>query len=159
MSTEPPARVPRHVAIIMDGNGRWAESQGLPRVRGHEEGAVSVREIVRACRRKGVEALTLYSFSTENWRRPKAEVGALMALLQRYVLQERQEIMENGIRLRAIGQVDRLPIYVRTPLRALVRESRSNTGMTRNLALGYGDRAEVDDAIKSLADYVRRGRI
>lgn len=159
MSTEPPARVPRHVAIIMDGNGRWAESQGLPRVRGHEEGAVSVREIVRACRRKGVEALTLYSFSTENWRRPKAEVGALMALLQRYVLQERQEIMENGIRLRAIGQVDRLPIYVRTPLRALVRESRGNTGMTLNLALSYGGRAEIVDAVKSLADDVKRGRI
>jgi undecaprenyl diphosphate synthase len=159
MSSDPPARVPRHVAIIMDGNGRWAESQGLPRVRGHEEGAVSVREIVRACRRRGVEALTLYSFSTENWRRPKAEVGALMSLLQRYVLQERQEIMENGVRLRAIGQVDRLPIFVRTPLRALVRESRNNTGMTLNLALSYGGRAEIVDAVQSLAEDVKRGRI
>ena len=159
MSSDPPSRVPRHVAIIMDGNGRWAESQGLPRVRGHEEGAVSVREIVRGCRRKGVEALTLYSFSTENWRRPKAEVGALMSLLQRYVLQERQEIMEHGIRLRAIGQVDRLPIFVRTPLRALVRESRDNTGMTLNLALSYGGRAEIVDAVQSLAEDVKRGRI
>jgi undecaprenyl diphosphate synthase len=159
MSTAPPARVPRHVAIIMDGNGRWAESRGLPRVDGHEEGANSVREIVRACRRKGVQALTLYSFSTENWRRPKAEVGALMSLLQRYVLQERQEIMENGIRLRAIGQVDRLPIFVRTPLKALVRESRNNTGMTLNLALSYGGRAEIVDAVQSLADDVKRGRL
>ena len=159
MSGATPARVPRHVAIIMDGNGRWAESRGLPRVAGHEEGARSVREIVRACRRKGVEALTLYSFSTENWRRPKTEVGALMSLLQRYVLEERQEILENGIRLRAIGQVDRLPIFVRTPLKALVRESRDNSGMTLNLALSYGGRAEIVDAVRSLADDVKRGRL
>jgi undecaprenyl diphosphate synthase len=159
MSDGTPARVPRHVAIIMDGNGRWAESRGLPRVDGHEEGANSVREIVRACRRRGVEALTLYSFSTENWRRPKAEVGALMSLLQRYVLQERQEILENGIRLRAIGQVDRLPIFVRTPLKALARESRNNSGMTLNLALSYGGRAEIVDAVQSLAEDVKRGRI
>lgn len=159
MSSLSPAPVPRHVAIIMDGNGRWAESQGLPRVRGHEEGAVSVREIVRACRKQGVESLTLYSFSTENWRRPKAEVGALMSLLQRYVLQERQEILENGIRLRAIGQVDRLPIYVRTPLKALVRESRNNAGMTLNLALSYGGRAEIVDAVQSLAEDVKSGRL
>ena len=159
MSGATPARVPRHVAIIMDGNGRWAESRGLPRVAGHEEGARSVREIVRACRRKGVEALTLYSFSTENWRRPKTEVGALMSLLQRYVLEERQEILENGIRLRAIGQVDRLPIFVRTPLKALVRESRDNSGMTLNLALSYGGRAEIVDAVRSLAEDVKRGRL
>ena len=159
MSGATPARVPRHVAIIMDGNGRWAESRGLPRVAGHEEGARSVREIVRACRRKGVEALTLYSFSTENWRRPKTEVGALMSLLQRYVLEERQEILENGIRLRAIGQIDRLPIFVRTPLKALVRESRDNSGMTLNLALSYGGRAEIVDAVRSLADDVKRGRL
>ncbi|MEC7948760.1 MAG: isoprenyl transferase [Myxococcota bacterium] len=159
MTTPLPARVPRHVAIIMDGNGRWAEARGLPRVAGHEEGANSVREIVRACRKAGVEALTLYSFSTENWRRPKTEVGALMSLLQRYVLQERQELMENGIRLQAIGQVERLPVFVRTPLRALVRESRENHSMTLNLALSYGGRAEIVDAVRSLADDVKRGRL
>ena len=159
MTDTQPVTVPRHVAIIMDGNGRWAEAQGLPRVAGHEEGANSVREIVRACRRLGVEALTLYSFSTENWKRPRAEVGALMALLQRYVLQEREEIMGNGIRLRAIGEIDRLPVYVRTPLKALMRESRSNDAMTLNLALSYGSRAEIVAAVRGLAKDIERGHL
>jgi undecaprenyl diphosphate synthase len=156
---ETPARIPRHIAIIMDGNGRWAESRGLPRERGHEEGAQSVRCIVRQCRKLGVESLTLYSFSTENWRRPPAEVGALMTLLQRYVLQERTEILENNIRLRAIGQIDRLPIFVRVPLRALVRESSGNTGMTLNLALSYGARAEMVHAVQQVAELVRAKKI
>jgi undecaprenyl diphosphate synthase len=151
--------VPRHVAIIMDGNGRWAESRGLPRVEGHEEGARSVRAVVRACRELGVEALTLYSFSTENWKRPKAEIGALMTLLRRYVTQERREIMEQGIRLRAIGQIERLPLLVRTPLKALQRESAGNRGMTLNLALSYGGRAEIVDAVQSLARDVAAGRL
>ena len=158
-SASPPPSVPRHVAIIMDGNGRWAESQGLPRVRGHEEGAQSVRCIVRECRKAGVQALTLYSFSTENWRRPKSEVGALMTLLHRYVLQERAEILEQGIRLRAIGQIDRLPVFVRMPLRALVRESAHNTGMTLNLALSYGSRAEIVSAVQALAQKVKSGKL
>ncbi|HCH61703.1 MAG TPA: isoprenyl transferase [Deltaproteobacteria bacterium] len=152
-------RTPRHVAIIMDGNGRWAESRGLPRVKGHEEGARSVRAIVRECRKRGLDALTLYSFSTENWRRPKAEVGALMTLLQQYVLQERREILDNQIRLKAIGQIDRLPLFVRLPLQALVRESANNTGMTLNLALSYGARAEIVSAMRELAEQVRRGRL
>ena len=151
--------MPRHVAIIMDGNGRWAQSRGLPRVKGHEEGARSVRAIVRECRKRGLEALTLYSFSTENWRRPKAEVGALMTLLQQYVLQERREILDNNIRLRAIGQIDRLPLFVRVPLKALVRESAGNTGMTLNLALSYGARAEIVSAVQALAEQVRRGQL
>jgi undecaprenyl diphosphate synthase len=153
------ARVPAHVAIIMDGNGRWAESQGLPRVKGHEEGAVSVREIVRECRKRGVKALTLYSFSTENWRRPPAEVGALMTLLHRYVLQERQEILDQGIQLRAIGHIDRLPLFVRTPLWALSRESRRNSDMVLNLALSYGGRAEIVDAVRAVAKDVKAGRL
>ena len=151
--------VPRHVAIIMDGNGRWAQARGLPRVQGHEEGANSVREIVRACRRRGVEALTLYSFSTENWRRPPDEVGALMGLLKRYLLTERSEIMDNGIRLRAIGQVERLPQFVQLPLRALSRESRRNTGMTLNLALSYGSRAEMVTAVQEIARQVKRRKL
>ncbi len=154
-----PAGVPRHVAIIMDGNGRWARAQGLPRERGHEEGARSVRAIVRECRKRGVESLTLYSFSTENWRRPKSEVGALMTLLQQYVLQERREILDNSIRLRAIGQIDRLPLFVRMPLRALVKESAKNTGMTLNLALSYGARAEMVDAVQAIAEQVRTGKL
>ncbi len=152
------ASVPAHVAIIMDGNGRWAESRGLPRVKGHEEGAESVREIVRECRRKGVKALTLYSFSTENWKRPPNEVGALMTLLHRYVLQERSEILEQGIQLRAIGHVDRLPLFVRTPLWALSRESRGNSDMVLNLALSYGGRAEIVDAVRAIARDVKAGR-
>jgi undecaprenyl diphosphate synthase len=153
------AKVPRHVAIIMDGNGRWAEAQGLPREKGHEAGAQSVRVVVRECRKAGVEALTLYSFSTENWRRPKAEVGALMTLLHNYVLQERKEILEQGIRLRAIGQIDRLPVFVRVPLKALVRESAKNTGMTLNLALSYGSRAEIVDAVQAISQKVARRQL
>ncbi len=159
--TQPPAnaRLPKHIAVIMDGNGRWAKSQGLPRVKGHEAGAESVRAIVRACRRKGVQALTLYSFSTENWRRPPSEVGALMTLLRQYVLQERREILDQGVQLRAIGQIERLPVLVRTPLRALVRESRHNTGMVLNLALSYGARAEIVSGVQAIAKLVKAGKL
>ena len=133
------APVPQHVAIIMDGNGRWAQARGLERVAGHEEGAVSVREIVRACRRQGVRALTLYSFSTENWRRPFSEVTALMALLERYIVGERDEILDNDIRFRAIGQLDRLPPNVREPLEELSAVSHTGrTEMDLCLALSYG---------------------
>ena len=159
--TDAPAaiRVPRHVAVIMDGNGRWAQRRGLPRERGHEEGAESVREVVRECRRLGVEALTLYSFSTENWSRPASEVGALMALLHRYVLHERQELLEQGIRLRAIGQIERLPFYVRKPLQALVADTAKNRGMVLNLALSYGGRAELVAAAQALATKVAAGQL
>lgn len=155
----PPERMPRHIAIIMDGNGRWARSRGLPREKGHEAGAESVRTIVRACRKWGVEAVTLYSFSTENWRRPATEIGALMALLRDYVLQERRELLDQGIQLRAIGQIERLPIYVRTPLRALVRESRDKSDMVLNLALSYGARAEIVQAVQAIAQEVKAGRL
>ena len=158
-SPVPASRMPRHIAIIMDGNGRWARSRGLSREKGHEEGAQSVRTIVRACRRLGVEAVTLYSFSTENWRRPPTEVGALMTLLRQYVLQERREILDQGIQLRAIGQVERLPVFVRTPLRALVRESRKNSDMVLNLALSYGARAEIVSAVQGLARDVEAGQL
>ncbi|MCB9764871.1 MAG: isoprenyl transferase [Alphaproteobacteria bacterium] len=153
-------RIPRHVAIIMDGNGRWARSRGLPRVKGHEAGADSVREIVRACRRMGVEALTLYSFSTENWSRPPTEVSALMALLRRYLVSERREIMDNGIRFQAIGQLDRLPGYVRTPMDMLARESRKRPWkMTLTLALSYGGRDEIVRAVRSIARDVASGQL
>jgi undecaprenyl diphosphate synthase len=152
-------KIPRHVAIIMDGNGRWANAQGLPRVRGHEEGAESVRVVVRACRELGVEVLTLYSFSTENWRRPADEVTALMGLLKRYVFQERAEILGNDIQLRAIGQLERLPAFVRVPLKRLIRDSRRNTGMVLNLALSYGSRAEIVAGIQHLAAEVAAGRL
>jgi undecaprenyl diphosphate synthase len=153
-----PQRIPRSVAIIMDGNGRWAESRGLSRAQGHEEGAVSVREIVRACRSAGVKALTLYSFSTENWNRPYSEVKALMALLQRYLVEEEEEILSNAIRFRAMGHLDRLPPHVRDPLMELTE--KSNTGETQMdlcLALSYGGRAELVDAAKAIASKVAHG--
>ena len=155
----PSGAVPRHVAIIMDGNGRWATSRGLPRLRGHEEGANSVREIPRACRRKGIGALTLYSFSTENWKRPAEEVAGLMALLSRYLVEERREILDNGIRLNAIGQIDRLPAPVRLALQELMRASRDNRGMVLTLALSYGGRAEIVEAARALAKKAATGRL
>ena len=154
-----PNRLPRHIAIIMDGNGRWAQDQGLERVRGHEEGAKSVREIVRACREKGVEALTLYSFSTENWRRPRAEVTALMQLLHRYIREEREELLEQNIRLNVIGQLARLPLFVRKPLQKLCSDTGGHAEMTLTLALSYGSRAEIVDAARQLAVQVKKGRL
>jgi undecaprenyl diphosphate synthase len=143
----------------MDGNGRWAEARGLPRVAGHEAGAESVREITRACREAGLQALTLYSFSTENWRRPEEEVRALMGLLGRYLVEERRELLENGIRLNAIGQLDRLPLAVRAALKELMHATRNNTGMVLTLALSYGGRAEIVEAARALAKKAASGRL
>jgi undecaprenyl diphosphate synthase len=153
------AVLPRHVAIIMDGNGRWAEARGLPRVEGHRQGAKSVREVVRAAREAGLGALTLYAFSTQNWQRPTEEVGALMQLLRDYVIEERTEIMENGIRLIAIGNVDRLPSFVREPLDALMRDSAGNRGMTLCLALSYGGQESIVLTAKALAESVANGTL
>lgn len=151
--------VPRHLAVIMDGNGRWAEARGLPRLRGHEAGAESVREVTRACRELGVQALTLYSFSTENWKRPADEVSGLMGLLSRFMVEERKEILDNGIRLNAIGQLDRLPAPVRLALQELMRVSRGNRGMVLTLALSYGGRAEIVEAARVLARKAATGRL
>ncbi len=152
--------LPRHLAIIMDGNGRWAQARGLPRVAGHREGAQSVREVVRAARAVGIEVLTLYSFSTENWKRPADEVRALMSLLRTYLLSERQEMMDTGIRLRLIGQIDRLPKPVRAVAREICRVTDTGrTVMDLNLAVSYGGRAELVDAIRSIAEGVRRGSL
>lgn len=151
--------VPKHVAVIMDGNGRWAQARGLPRLRGHEAGAESVRDITRACREWGVKALTLYSFSTENWKRPAEEVAGLMALLAKYLVEERAEILNNGIRLEAIGETDRLPLPVRTALKEMMFASRNNKDMVLNLALSYGSRAEIVDATRKLAKKVATGRL
>lgn len=151
--------VPRHLAVIMDGNGRWAAARGLPRVAGHEAGADSVREIVRACGRLGVEVLTLYSFSTENWARPDDEVQALMALLERYLREERAELGKNNVRLQAIGHLHRLPPAVRFGLEAVSRSTASNTGMKLVLALSYGGRAEIVDAVRRVAERVASGEL
>ncbi|MCB9665949.1 MAG: isoprenyl transferase [Alphaproteobacteria bacterium] len=153
------APVPRHVAIIMDGNGRWAQRHGLPRTAGHEAGAESVREVVRACGELGVDVLTLYSFSTENWARPEDEVWALMGLLERYLREETGELLSNGVRLRGIGELDQLPDHVRQLLRAGEALTADNQGMELLLALSYGARAELVAAVRELAQEVRDGEL
>lgn len=153
------ASAPRHIAVIMDGNGRWATERSLPRTAGHEAGADSVREIVRAAGQLGVEYLTLYSFSTENWGRPEDEVDALMALLARYLLEEREELMHNRVRLRGIGQLDRLPETVRRLLTEATRLTAHNDGLLLTLALSYGSRAEIVDAVRQIASDVASGAL
>lgn len=149
----------RHVAIIMDGNGRWAQQRGLPRIAGHKQGAVAVRDTVRAARRLGLPALTLYAFSEQNWGRPLDEVSGLMQLLHDYVVDERSEILENGIRLRTIGNITRLPAFVRRPLESLIADSSAQTGMTLSLALSYGGRESITDAARSLLHAVAAGTL
>ncbi|HET6149075.1 MAG TPA: polyprenyl diphosphate synthase [Polyangia bacterium] len=154
-----PSALPAHVAIIMDGNGRWASSQGLPREQGHRRGADAVRAVVRAAREIGIRALTLYAFSAQNWSRPGAEVGHLMDLLRTFLIDERAEILARGIRLVSIGDEARLPPLVRLPLRALVRASARNRGMTLCLALSYGGREAIVAAACKLARAVSDGRL
>jgi undecaprenyl diphosphate synthase len=149
---------PRHLAIIMDGNGRWAETRGLPRLAGHREGARSVREVVRAARELGLEAITLYAFSAQNWGRPPDEVAGLMALLRDYLIDERPEIMHNGIRLRAIGDIERLPSIVRGPLDELMRDSAGHRDMQLTLALSYGGRESIVAAAARAVEAARAGR-
>ena len=151
--------VPSHVAIIMDGNGRWAQGRGLPRVQGHREGSQSVRDVTRCARRVGVKALTLYAFSSQNWARPLSEVHALMDLLREYLESERAEILENGIRLHAVGDLDRLPRTVRGPLERLRADSAANTQMLLTLALSYGGQEELVAAARRIAERVRAGML
>lgn len=153
------APLPRHVGVIMDGNGRWAESRGLARVEGHRVGSESVRAVTRTARQVGVPALSLYAFSSQNWERPPDEVAALMDLLCEYLVKERGEILDNAIRLTATGDLDRLPRFVREPLDALCAESARNDRMVLNLALSYGGREEIIAAARSLARHAVRGEI
>ena len=168
MSSDPPSagpeagaatRLPAHVAIIMDGNGRWAKQRQLSRVKGHEKGAEAVRTTVRTCRELGVPFLTLYAFSTENWQRPKTEVSALMGLLRRFLEAELRELLKNGIRLHVIGRRERLPGNVQKALAAAVHDTRQNTALQLNLALSYGGRDEITRAAQSLAVEVQAGRL
>ncbi len=151
--------LPKHVGIIMDGNGRWAQLRGEHRARGHREGSQAVRRVVRAARRLGLHALTLYAFSEQNWARPEDEVDALMELLREFLLSERGEILGNGIRLNAVGNVGRLPHIVRAVLDPLRKESESNNQMTLTLALSYGGREEIVAAARELARRVEVGEI
>jgi len=155
----PRAALPRHVAIIMDGNGRWAQQRGLARIEGHRHAATAVREVVTHCARLGLECLTLYSFSLENWRRPREEVSGLMALYAEYLASERQEIVDNDIRLVQIGRREGLPPEVLRELDLTVQASRANRGMTLCLALNYGSRAEIADAVRRLAELVAAGQL
>jgi undecaprenyl diphosphate synthase len=154
-----PARLPRHIAMIMDGNGRWARERGLERIEGHVRGAETVRRVVEECCRLGLGQLTLYSFSSENWKRPQREVDFLMALLKQYLVDERPEIMEQNIRFRVIGRRRELSPEVVAEVEETERLSAGNTGLTLALAVNYGSRTEIVDAVRAIADRVRRGEL
>jgi undecaprenyl diphosphate synthase len=151
--------LPRHVGIIMDGNGRWAEHHGKPRLDGHRAGADSVRDVTRASRQLGLEALTLYAFSSQNWSRPIDEVTGLMHLLREFLVDERSEILDNGIRLEALGDLERLPEMVRSPLDELRAASAHNKDMVLTLALSYGGRESIARAAREAARDVASGKV
>jgi undecaprenyl diphosphate synthase len=154
-----PQRLPQHVAVIMDGNGRWAQQRGLPRIEGHRRGVQSVRATVEECCRLGIGQLTLYCLSIENWKRPQQELDFLMALLAQYLVQERTEIMEQNIRFTTIGRRCGMPDEVLREMDESIRLSESNTGMVLCLAINYGGRTEVVDAVRQLAEQVRRSQL
>jgi len=150
-------KLPNHIAIIMDGNGRWARRKGFMRVRGHEEGVNSVREITTECAKKHIAQLTLYAFSNENWKRSKTEVTFLMRMLRKFLIAERKTIKDNDIILKTIGRTEALPDNVKKELSISMEESRNNKGMILCLALNYGGRTEIIDATKKLAADVKKG--
>ncbi|HEX5520659.1 MAG TPA: isoprenyl transferase [Longimicrobiaceae bacterium] len=151
--------VPRHVAVIMDGNGRWAKSRGRPRDFGHRAGMRAVREAVEGAAAAGVEVHTLFAFSQENWQRPAGEVSALMALLELYVRREVRELKEKGVRVHAIGDLDRLTLRTRAALERAVEQTKGGTGLRLNLAISYGARAEIARAARRLAERVQQGSL
>jgi len=160
----PKERIPRHVAIIMDGNGRWAVRRDLERIKGHQQGAKTVQTVVTECARLrkelgGPDFLTLYSFSLENWKRPVTEVSFLMEMYIEYLRQERVTMMENNIRFRQIGRLDHLPEPVLAEVAITLEETKRNDGLTLVLALNYGSRAEITDAVRAIAEKVRAGAI
>ena len=150
----PRERWPRHLAVIMDGNGRWAQRQGLPRVEGHRCGVNSVRKITEECSRLGVEQLTLYCLSSENWKRPQQEIDFLMHLLEQYMIEERATIMDNNVRVRMLGRRTNIPEQVLTELDKTVAMSATNDGMWLNLAINYGGRAELVDAVREIGSKI-----
>ena len=159
LSAVDPKRLPRHVAIIMDGNGRWAKRRGKPRVEGHRAGIASVREAVETCARLEIDALTLYAFSVENWKRPRFEVVTLMTLLKEYLRRELQNLIENDIRFRVVGRMNELDPSVQKELVRGLAATSNCRGMTFNIALNYGGRTEIVDACRSLAQDVASGRL
>ncbi len=152
-------QLPRHIAIIMDGNGRWASRRGFPRIEGHRQGVNSVRTVVEESTRLGIEQLTLYCLSSENWKRPALELNLLMQLLKKFVIGEREEIMRQNIRFSTIGRRSDLPKDVLAEVDKTINESRNNTGMQLCLALNYGSRSEIVDAVKSIVSEVEQGNL
>jgi len=152
-------KIPSHIAIIMDGNGRWAKQRRLNRIQGHRRATETVRTVVMTCRELNVDVLTLYTFSLENWKRPRAEVKALMMLLKQFLIEEFEEMQENNVRLIASGRLQLIPSDVRFILDNVISKTSSNNGMILNLALSYGSRAEIVDAIKKIAARVKTGEI
>jgi undecaprenyl diphosphate synthase len=152
-------KIPRHVAIIMDGNGRWAQKRGLPRLAGHEQGSKSIRACVEAAIESGVEYLTLYAFSSENWKRPAAEVAGLMKLLERFLDEKLKEMLKEGVRLQAIGRLDQLPDACQRKLAAAIAATASNSRLTVVLALSYSGRGEIVEAVRSLVRDAVAGKI
>ena len=155
----PRSRWPRHIAIIMDGNGRWAQRHRLPRVEGHRRGVATVRRVTEQCARLGIEQLTLYCLSSENWKRPQEELDFLMQLLRQYLIEERRRILEENIRLRMIGRRQGLPQEVLRELDRTMEMSRHNSGMVLCLAINYGGRCELVDAVRAIAREVQAGRL
>ena len=152
-------QIPRHVAIIMDGNGRWAKDRHLPRTLGHREGMKAVREVVEGCIESGIEILTLYAFSEENWKRPPVEIGALMLLLEEYIAKETAELRQQGVQVNVIGDLARLPQAKRDAVDRLVAGTRGGTKLQLNLAISYSSRAEIARAARRLAEDVLHGRL
>ena len=160
LSAIEPSKLPRHIAIIMDGNGRWAKQRGKPRIFGHREGSNSVKAIIDTCARLEIQAVTLYAFSTENWKRPKAEIGGLMSMLKRVLKRELNEVAKNNIRFRTIGDIAGLALDVQSELAAAEKFTAANTGMIMNVALNYGSRAEIVRAAKlAYADIASRNDV
>jgi undecaprenyl diphosphate synthase len=152
-------KIPKHIAIIMDGNGRWAKKRFFNRIKGHEKGAETVKTVVRVCQEIGISYLTLFAFSTENWQRPKNEVMALMALLKKFVLAEQKNLMDKGIRLNAIGELEKLPADVFQALMETINQTKNNGGLQINLALSYGGRDEIVHMVRRIAEKVHSGVI
>lgn len=152
-------KIPQHIAIIMDGNGRWAQLRGMPRALGHRAGVEALREIVRCCDTLGVRYLTVYAFSTENWKRPQTEIGILMSLLKEYIRKELVELHLNQVRIRVIGQIEELPQDVQDEILKACQKTKENTGLTFNLALNYGGRNELIHAVKNIVKDVLNGNL
>jgi undecaprenyl diphosphate synthase len=155
----PPADRPRHIAIIMDGNGRWAQARGLPRIEGHRRGVSTVRMISETATELAIEAVTLYCLSSENWKRPQAELDFLMHLLEQYLVEERRTIMDQGLRLKVIGRRDRLPASVLEQMQRTLEMSAANPGTQLVLAIDYGGRDEITHAVREIAQAVAAGSL